>query len=940
MIEGLSNRDPIERTREISALETALDRADRGSGSLVMIEGPPGIGKSRLLAHVSELATGAGIRAPLTRGSSLDSGIPFGIAHHLFSPLVAELSEQERDSALSGAAAPAEALFGGAIGDELDTAAMCNAIYWLTSNLAEDAPLALIVDDAQLADPASLTALNELARRASELPVLLVIAVRAGPKTPGLQGLEQAAWTRGNALLQPDPLTSEGVGEMLSRSLGQRPAGEAVAAAREVTDGNPYLLVALTRTLGEEITAKGGARSIRELGPEALGRATLRRIETEDEWLVTRAAAVLGADCSLRDVVSLTALEGDRVSAAADALAAASILKPGFPIDFIHPTVAEAVLDEIAPGERSSLHARAAEMLAADGASPDRAAVHLLETEPSGEPGRIPLLSQAAKLALARGAPAAAAPFLKRALSEPPAPGDRTTILAALGRAQALAGDPEGIEHLRRALEASEGAVARSRAAMVLGKSLAQMGRPAEARGVFTAAREELGDEDPNFSVQLVTGSLLAGMLDRRRSPELEGTLEQLRTQTGLPGELAVAGYGTLAWTESMAGESATTTRQLAVRSMSGGITSDMLEGALFLSITALISTDSYEEAERYLAEAIDAARSAGVTHPYSMACAVATYLNFRWGRLSDAVGTGENALEICRHAGLPWGMPVAPGWLAHALVERGELDAAEGIIADHDLDSMGENPAYDILRHARGALREARGDYRGALSDFLAAGRGQTMLGALNPSLLPWRSSAGLAALRLGEKEEAERLTAEEVELATRFGAPRALGVALCARGTVLGGDEGLSLIQRSIEVLDGVDAPVARAHSLVAAGSALRRAGLERQAREPLRDGMHLASVAGAVLLAERARDELVASGARPRRMALAGPDSLTPSEARIAALAAGGRTNRAIAQDLFLSVKTVEFHLRNGYRKLGISSRADLAEALSQASKGPNT
>lgn len=872
----------------------------------------------------------------LATASKLEGSIPWGIVQQLFGPLVVTLDARERELALAGAAGPAAALFGAVPDAEADTPAMTNAIYWLASNLSEEGSLALFVDDAQWADAASLGALVHLARRIEELPVALIVCSRLEELGAEIDELALlSASERTNEKLALAPLSPEGVEQVLKDGLSRAPGGEAITACHRVTGGNPYLLRALVHTLGERIASDQGAEAVRELGPEALARATAMRLRRhpKDERAVAAAVSVLGPRCELRHVAALAGLEVDAAAAAADALAASGLIEPGFPLRFVHPTITESVSAELPAGELSSMHARAAQVLAADSDRTDAAAAHLLQTEPAGDPDRVGLLSEAALQAERRGAPAAAAEFLRRALHEPPDAGSRATVLRGLGRAETRAGIGEGIEHLRAALELADGAYERSRAGMQLGRALAQLGRVEEAQRVFEGARKELGEEEPDYAVQLAVGGLLAGMVARRRAPELAAELERVGGEAELPVEQALVALGTLAWSEAMAGESAETTHELALRSFAGGITPRVLDGALFLSITALISTDSYEDAERLILEAMDVARSSGATHPYSMSCAVATYLYFRSGRLADAVATGENAIDIDRHAGLPWGMPVAPGWLVHAYVERGELDLAKRVLALHDLDALGPNPAYDILRHGRGALREAEGDLEGALTDFIGAGEGQSALGAINPSLLPWRSSSALAAERLGDSERAGKLAAEEVALAERFGAPRALGVALRAHGVVVGGEHGVELLRRSVEVLEGMEVPVEHARALVELGSVLRRAGLEREARDPLREGLHLATAAQAAPLAEHARDELVASGARPRRAALAGPGSLTPSEQRVARLAADGRTNREIAQKLFLSVKTIEFHLRNGFRKLDIDSREQLPEVLEQ-------
>jgi DNA-binding CsgD family transcriptional regulator len=148
--------------------------------------------------------------------------------------------------------------------------------------------------------------------------------------------------------------------------------------------------------------------------------------------------------------------------------------------------------------------------------------------------------------------------------------------------------------------------------------------------------------------------------------------------------------------------------------------------------------------------------------------------------------------------------------------------------------------------------------------------------------------------------------------------------------------GHDGLELARESVAVLQSSGSRLEEARALCEYGAALRRAGARRDAREPLRRAAHVAQGVGALALVERARTELVAAGGRPRRVALSGSDSLTPSERRVAALAATGRTNAEIAQALFLAVRTVEGHLTHVYRKLDVGSRAELESALAGATR----
>src|SRR5207244_2209687 len=165
----------------------------------------------------------------------------------------------------------------------------------------------------------------------------------------------------------------------------------------------------------------------------------------------------------------------------------------------------------------------------------------------------------------------------------------------------------------------------------------------------------------------------------------------------------------------------------------------------------------------------------------------------------------------------------------------------------------------------------------------------------------------------------------AEEPEVARTWGAPRALGAALRTAGLAEGGERGLALLAEAVDVLDGSPARLEHAKARTELGAALRRANRRAEAREHLRQAVELATICGATALVERAERELLATGARPRRVALSGVASLTPSERRIAEMAAEGPTNREIAQTLFITQRTVEVHLTSIYRKLAITSRS---------------
>jgi ATP/maltotriose-dependent transcriptional regulator MalT len=306
-------------------------------------------------------------------------------------------------------------------------------------------------------------------------------------------------------------------------------------------------------------------------------------------------------------------------------------------------------------------------------------------------------------------------------------------------------------------------------------------------------------------------------------------------------------------------------------------------------------------------------------------------WARMRRGRVVDA------ALDIrrCLAAeadGWRLALPGAHALLAEALLEQGELDAAERELraAEHAA-ARGSQIGACYVSAVRGRLRLGRGRSEQALASFLDCGSRLREAGIHNPAAFAWGSGAAVAAAQLGDDDRARGLVEEELEAARRLGTPGAVGAALTALGTVLGGDEGLAVLARAVTVLGPAQTELVRTRTTIAYGSALLRAGQPRTAREPLRVGLDLAQRLGAHALAARARRELIASGARPRRAALKGLEALTPREREVSELAARGMSNRAIAETLFVTVKTVEWHLRHAYEKLGVSTRAELRTKL---------
>jgi DNA-binding CsgD family transcriptional regulator len=231
----------------------------------------------------------------------------------------------------------------------------------------------------------------------------------------------------------------------------------------------------------------------------------------------------------------------------------------------------------------------------------------------------------------------------------------------------------------------------------------------------------------------------------------------------------------------------------------------------------------------------------------------------------------------------------------------------------------------------ARGRLRGARGDIEGALEDLTESGRRMEAWGTVNPAVSRWRSEAAFMRNQLGDAKGALRLVEEELRAARLWGTTRTIGVALRAKGLVLGGPEGTAALAEAVELLGSGPARLEEAYAEAGLGIAQRCGNNRRAARESLRRALARAQQLGAVRLAARVHAELLAAGGLPRRCEHFGAKALTASEYRVAQLAAVGRTNGSIARELFVTRRTVETHLTRAYRKLGIQSRSELGRVL---------
>ena len=341
---------------------------------------------------------------------------------------------------------------------------------------------------------------------------------------------------------------------------------------------------------------------------------------------------------------------------------------------------------------------------------------------------------------------------------------------------------------------------------------------------------------------------------------------------------------------------------------------------------------DELDEAADWYERAAARVRERGEPLTYATVQALAARTALLRGRLGEAEAMARDALRIA--AGAP-AMSVVEAFagahLAAVLSERGDPGTALELTAVALAGGAPTAAAGDLL-FAHGSALLARGEATAALDALLDCGRHQERAGVRNPAFLPWRSTAAGAAARLGRSAEAAALADEEVELTQAFGAPRPLGIALRGRGLLAAGADGIADLEASVAALEASAAVLELAHSQVALGAALRRSRRRADARRPLAAALRRRGLR-AEPLAEAARTELQATGARRRSGGSYDPDALTVAERRVCEMAAAGMRNREIAQALFVTRGTVESQLHAAYRKLAISSRGELGEALAR-------
>ena len=927
---------PLERDAERRVLRRAMDRARSGSGGLVLVEGPAGIGKTTLLRAARDEARHEGLRVLGARGGVLEAELHHGVVRQLFERSVLAAPPERRAALLAGPAAPAAAILTGAVARAdpgplhdpgLD---LLHGLGWLLAHLADDGPIALVVDDAHWADASSLRALAFLARRVDELPVVLLVGARdpePGPAEGPLQELQAIA---GEALLRPGLLSPAGVGAVLSRAFGGGDAPpELVAACLEATGGNPFFATELATELAasHDDPAEVRIAAVARTGPSAVRRSLLLRLGHlgPDARDVARALAALGGEAALGRVAAVAGLDPARTATAAGRLERAGLADAGIPLRLLHPLVRAAISDDTPASERAAAHRRAFDALTAEGATDEERVPHALDAMPAGDPALAGLLTRTAERALRAGEPDSAAVQLGRALAEPPASEGRAAVLSALGRAEVRSGRfAEGLARLEQAVALTGDASALLRAHRDRAFATFAGSGMAVARATVRAAAEDLTargapDDALQLEADLALLAWLSGQphgLELRRHDGLAGDTRAERTVLAL-----------LAQDEHASGAAPDVVVELAERALAGGrlIREDSAEALhWYMATYALLTCEAHDAAARTIADALADGRRRGSAFARAGALGTRAVLALNQGRPRDAEA---DALAAAGGAIPPVMVPVNAAYVVLALTDQGDLEAAERELVRAGLtDGPGGPTVMRWMPWARLRLREAQGRSAG-IDDDVAPLRADDEAGRPMRALA-WRALAARVLARDGRSAEARELADEHLGWARGWGRPAALGVAL--RASALAGDpaDRVAGLTDAVAVLEGSDSRTEEARGRADLGIALLRGGHRRDGRSALETALEVAMDCGARGVARTCADELAVAGAPAGRLRF---DELTPSERRVAELASDGSTNREIAQELFVTPKTVENHLTRVYAKLGVHSRRALAGAL---------
>lgn len=914
----------LGRGAELEQIGRLVADAREGHGRALLIVGEPGIGKTSLLAEAVALA--ADLRAIEVEAVEAEASLPYALIGEILAPILELLAELPDAQAKAVRAALALGPSPGGPGDRFAT---CAAFLGLIARAAERQPLLLVVDDVQWLDAPSAECLAYAARRLDDTRVALLAAARPHGEGPLLgpsvvERLELAGLERDDA-------------RTLLRSSTPGATASVVDLLLEIAAGNPLALRELPARLTED---------------QRLGRVPIDRVPVAGTALLeafeSRLAA-LGADERAGLVVASAALDRELApvvgacgdlgidTGALERAETAGVLSIGEErLGFAHPLLRAVAYERAAPAERRRAHAALA-----DHCGPDARAWHVAAATVGPDARVADLLDAAARRAIARGAHSVAADALQRAagFTEDAAMRWRRIYGAAL--AAAIGGAYDRCATLLEPLAEIDDPLLRAniRHTLAVVTMTGGLGLAPDAHTRLRSEAELILALDPAAAAaMLADAALLAGVSGQVRAavpaaaraaavlPDDASPMIRCRVQ-------ALSGIGM-----ALTGDSDGARKSLdeaggllaAIDSLSPGTQSAVL------GLHARVCTGQEQVLRAEVARLLAMARETDTFGLLPYLLAMSADAAYRVGDWEAAAGQSTSvtlAEEYGERGILPFTLAVN-GRLRAA---RGETTQARaeierGIAVAKEIGSV---MVVDWGRAALGFLELGTGRAEAAIAELEQVEASAAESGIEDPIFVPWAPDLVEAYVRAGRVADAERASSALDRRAKKAGAPLALAFAARCRGLVE--KDGFEAdFDEALSQHDRTDAPFEAARTLLAYGSRLHRARRRVEGRKRLRAALEIFEQLGARPWIERTNAELAAAGA-VRRAPIAEPDELSPQEVRVAMAVAGGATNKQVASGMFLSPKTIEFHLGHIYRKLGIHSRAELATLVANGELG---
>lgn len=932
----------VEREREFAFFGELARRTAGGRSGLLVLEGPVGIGKTALLQAM--IAEARALNLCVLHAEAADGHrLPLSTAHTLLSGLP---DSDYQPPATAGTSA------GHGLTDRRPPALLCSdndavevsfgvltRLHDVIRRAAARTPLLIAVDDAHEADPASQRLLAHTARRLAGLPVLLVLVSCAGSDTPALTEITTLASCR---VLRPRPLTGQGIAQLARGLTGTEPDATFPGACLTATHGNPLLATRLIQTLHTEDLPLTGAElsAVSEQDMQAFGARVVRLLHHQVPATVdaARAMAVLGDGTAHELCARLALVDATSFDRSLSELGTLGLVN-GDPAEgtwaFTHQLVRRAVLDDLPADERAATHGRAARLLHDVGADAADVAGHLCRSAATAtEPWATAVLREAAREAVVSGSPGRAVELLRPCVPDGGTDDCDPGLLIELGTAEARLDPASSVRHLTAALDRATSPSRRFSALSALADALTRQGRVDRAVELLELCRADPATLPSGAeSTRLLEAQLLlASTVDRTAFTRL---LDAMPLDLELPGDTAgeralLAARAVIAVSRmDQVAESVAAARRIT------GQGTPTADAPAFLAVAAsvLLYADLPHEAQDVYRQLIDGTDPL-LDQTYASLLALSAEAHERLGALDSALRHTTDALRhttVARataHQALPLAVRL------HTLLDRGQLPEATDLCERVPDPARNEAWEWNEVLCARGRLRLAQKDAVGALADLRECGRRQAAWQRTSPAVSPWWYWAGRTHLALDDRRAARALAEQAVEGARSAHLPLALGAGLELWAATVDDDERAKLLEEAEQVLGETRAALLTARVKVARGRALDALGHRKAAREVLRQGWEESYALGARSLHEVAHRALLATGARPRRPVSRGLGALTRSEAQVARLAADGRSNAWIAETLFVTQRTVEVHLTSVYRKLGLSGRRQLRDALERA------